>query len=145
VTVEIDPRTIPELEAILRTKGMWAKVRQLDVVCEQSHRLVEVLQIPGRGRLALGVDTSIVHGADTARKWRWVPVAKDQYGMDRDGRWLGLWVDEPDIEIQTVNGRRLHNRFRFTCRGGRCSAQITLPWLREQLALGSRRIVYTLR
>jgi hypothetical protein len=144
VTVEIDPRTVPELEAILRTDKL-SKVRVLDVVCDQHHRLVQVLKIPGRGRLALGVDTSIVHGADTAHKWRWIPVAKAQWGMDRDGRWLGLWVDEPDIEIATVNGPQLHNRFRFTCAGDHCSQQISLPWLREKLALGSRRIVYTLR
>jgi hypothetical protein len=145
VTVEIDPRTVPELFAILRTKGLLAKVRQLDVVCHEDHRLVQVLKIPGRGRLALGIDTSIVPGLDTADKWRWIPVAEDQWGMDRDGRWLGLWVDKPDIEIRTVNGPRLHNRFIFTCAGNHCSQQISLPWLREQAALGSRRIRYTLR
>ena len=145
MTVEIDPRTIPELAVILQTKGMLAKVRILDVVCDRHHRLVQVLKIPRRGRLALGIDTTIVNGPDTARRWRWVPVAKDRYGMDRDGRWLGLWVDEPDIEIRTVNGPRLHNRFTFTCRGKHCSQQFSLPWIREQLALRIRRIVYTLR
>ena len=144
MTVEIDPATVPELGVILRTSKL-GKVRVLDVVCDQDHRLVQVLKIPGRGRLALGVDTSIVHGADTAHLWRWIPVAKDQWGMDRDGRWLGLWVDEPDIEIRTVNGPRLHNRFSFTCAGDHCSQQISLPWIRKQLALRTRRIVYTLR
>jgi hypothetical protein len=144
VTVDVDPRTIPELAVILRT-NVLSKVRVLDVVCDRNHRLVQVLKIPGRGRLALGVDTSIVHGADTAHQWRWIPVAKDQWGMDRDGRWLGLWVDEPDIEIRTVNGPRLHNRFSFTCAGDHCSQQISLPWIREQLALRTRRTVYTLR
>jgi hypothetical protein len=144
MTVEVDPRTIPELAVILRT-NILGKVRVLDVVCNQSHRLVEVLQIPGRGRLALGVDTTIVNGPDTARRWRWVPVGKDQYGMDRDGRWLGLWVDEPDIEIPTVNGPQSYNRFTFTCRGQHCAPEITLPWLREQLALGHRRILYAMR
>jgi hypothetical protein len=140
VSVEVDPRTISELAAILGT-NMLSKVRILDVVCERNHRLVQVLKIPRQGRLALGVDTSIVHGADTAHKWRWIPVAKDQWGMDRNGRWLGLWVDEPDIEIRTVNGPRLHNRFRFTCAGDHCSQEIGLPWTRER----TRRIVYTLR
>ena len=72
MTVEIDPATIPELGVILRTNEL-GKVRVLDVVCDQGHRLVQVLKIPGRGRLALGVDTSIVHGADTAHLWRWIP------------------------------------------------------------------------
>lgn len=144
MSVEVDPRTIPELAVILRT-NVLSKVRVLDVVCDRNHRLLQVLKIPGRGRLALGIDTSVVHGADTAHLWRWIPVAKDQWGMDRDGRWLGLWVDEPDIEIRTVNGPRLHNRFTFTCRGKHCSQQISLPWIREQLALVPRRIVYTMR
>jgi hypothetical protein len=144
VSVEVDPHTIPELAVILRT-NMLSKVRVLDVVCERNHRLLQVLKIPGRGLLALGVDTTIINGPDIARRWRWVPVAKDQYGMDRDGRWLGLWVDEPDIEIRTVNGPRLHNRFRFTCATQHCQQEISLPWIREQVALRTRRIVYTMR
>jgi hypothetical protein len=56
VSVEVGPRTIPELAAILQAKGMLAKVRVLDVVCMDDHRLVQVLNIPGRGRFALGID-----------------------------------------------------------------------------------------
>jgi hypothetical protein len=39
VSVEVDPRTIPELPVILRMDKL-GKVRVLDVVCEHSHRLV---------------------------------------------------------------------------------------------------------
>jgi hypothetical protein len=141
VTVEIDPRTIPELLVILRTNKL-SKVRALDVVCDQSHRLVEVLQIPGRGRLALGIDTTMIHLSGREQHWWWRPK-RGNWEISHGGRWLGFWVDEPDIEIATVNGPQLHNRFTFTCRGNHCSQEITLPWLREQLALGSSR--YTLR
>jgi hypothetical protein len=143
VTVEIDPATVPELGVILRTNKL-GKVRVLDVACDQGHRLVEVLQIPGRGRLALGIDTTMIHLHGKAPHWWWSPK-REKYEISHSGRWLGLWVDKSDVEIETVNGRQLHNRFTFTCRGKHCSQEITLPWLREQLALGHRRIVYTMR
>jgi hypothetical protein len=96
VSVEVDPRTIPELPVILRMDKL-GKVRVLDVVCEHSHRLVDVLQIPGRGRLALGVDTSIVHGADTAHLWRWIP-----------GKHIGGWGARSDTpEAPTTTTARL--------------------------------------
>ena len=46
MTVEIDPRTVPELLVILRTDKL-SKVRVLDVVCDQDHRLVQVLRFLG--------------------------------------------------------------------------------------------------
>ena len=146
MTVEIDPRTVPELLVILRTNKL-SKVRVLDVVCERNHRLLQVLKIPGRGRLALGVDTTMIHLHGREQHWWWRHSRKEigKFEISHGGRWLGFWVDEPDIEIATVNGPQLHNCFTFTCRGNHCSAEITLPWLREKLALGSRRIVYTLR
>jgi hypothetical protein len=143
VKIEIDPRTVPELAAILRTPGMLAKVRLLDVVCERDSRLVEVLRVAKRP-FALGIDTTMIHGFDTAAKWYWFySNQQNQWAMNRRGRWLGLWLDEPDREVATVNGPRLHNRFTFTCAKDHCSKEITLPWLREQLESGKKRTVIT--
>ena len=99
MTVEIDPRTVPELHTILRTPGMLSKVRILDVVCERDSRLVEVLRVAKRP-FALGIDTTMIHGADDAAKWYW--FFSDQQGkwaMNRRGRWLGLWLDQPDLDL----------------------------------------------
>jgi hypothetical protein len=138
--VEIDPRTVPELAVVLRA-NMLSKVRLLDVACAADHRLVQVLRLKRRP-FALGVDTTMIHGTDEAAKWYWFPTGNG-WAMNRRGRWLGVWLDEPDQEIRTVNGPQLHNRFTFTCRGGHCSEEITLPWLRSQLESGRRRIVIT--
>lgn len=141
--VEIDPRTVPELAVILRTKGMLSKVRRLDVVCERDHRLVQVIRIPRRGLFAFGIDTTMIHGSGEAARWMWFPARQGGWAMGRRGRWLGIWLDEPDIEIRTVNGPQIHNRFTFTCTDWHCSKEITLPWLREQIAAGRRRIAIT--
>jgi hypothetical protein len=141
--VEIDPRTVPELAVVLRANKL-SKVRQLDVVCNADHRLVQVIQLPGRGRLVLGIDTTMIHGeSDSATRWYWFPSRQGGWAMGRRGRWLGLWLDEPDQEIPTLNGPRLHNRFTFTCAAWHCSEEITLPWLREQVESGRKRTVIT--
>jgi hypothetical protein len=140
--VEVDPRTVLELAVILRTK-MLSKVRMLDVACEAEHRLVQVLRV-ARRPFVLGIDTTVIHGLDeAARKWYWFPTPKGEWAMGRRGRWLGVWLDEPDQEIRTVNGPQLHNRFTFTCADWHCSKEITLPWLREQIAADRRRVVIT--
>jgi hypothetical protein len=141
VTVEIDPRTVPELHTILRTPGILSKVRLLDVVCERDSRLVEVLRVAKRP-FALGIDTTIIHGTDDAAKWYWFfSDQQRKWAMNRRGRWLGLWLDQPDEEIRAVWGPHLHNRFTFTCAKDHCKKEITLPWLRDQLGSGRKRIV----
>jgi hypothetical protein len=140
MTMEINPATVPELAIILQTKGMLARVRQLDVVCEKDHRLVQVVRIPKRGPFAFGIDTTRIHLHGSEQHWWWNPK-RGKYEISHGGRWLGFWLNNPDEEIVTVNGPQLHNRFTFTCQAKHCSKTITLPWLREKISEGRKRVV----
>jgi hypothetical protein len=118
-----------------------------DVACKRNHRLVDVLEV-NRRPLALGIDTTFVHGdaaaaAGSERWWRWVPSPSGGGALDHRGRLLCLRLDLPYEVVSLVDGLPVQNRYTFTnARGrGHCSEPISLRWLRGLVESGQRRRV----
>jgi hypothetical protein len=128
----VDPASIPELAEILR-RQMLNKVRILEIRCEKSDRLVQVLRVNGRP-LALTQRSLMVGGIQAG-------VGPTPTRLAHREIHEAMWLDLPPDVYRVTHAKTTIGVLRIAaqCVHGRTS--IPADWLIHELEAGTKKII----